>query len=426
MLNRLKKIINDFSLRKLLYNKKVTVSLSCFAAFVFWLVIMINQNPIREQTFTDILVTINLENTVAGENGLNVIGDISAQKFSVVVSGPNYIVSALKTEDFSLYASAAEIKEPGQYKLEVFGAKNSSKSGYSFVSVSPETVDVTFDYVDTKAFTVTPKLIGVGASSGLVAETPVVSGTESDTITIKGPRTVMDTIDTVVAYAEVNKTLSTSQTYDAQIILYDKSGEEISQDYLTLSASTVKVAVPISMKATVKISPEFSSLPSGLSKKDIDYSVNHSTVTIIGTPDVISSISELSLSPIDFTDVSVATNSFDVKANLPEGVKILDSIDYFTVSINTSGYAEKTFNLSTVKFENLTSGLSAKSVGSIKNVKICGPADVISQIKATDIYAVADLSDKSAGEHTVDTVIKSDKFTNIWQVGDYTTTVRIN
>lgn len=50
-----------------------------------------------------------------------------------------------------------------------------------------------------RKFTITAKADGAAAVDGLVAETPVVSGTENDTITIKGPRTVMNKIDSVVA-----------------------------------------------------------------------------------------------------------------------------------------------------------------------------------------------------------------------------------
>ena len=123
----IKKQINSFSLTKLLYNRKFTISLSVFLAFVFWLIIMINQNPVRQQTFTDVPVNVSLDNTVAGENGMGLVSDISAQKFTVTVSGPSYIVSSLKTDDFSLYASAAEITEPGTYDLEVFGTRGTAK-----------------------------------------------------------------------------------------------------------------------------------------------------------------------------------------------------------------------------------------------------------------------------------------------------------
>lgn len=429
-MNPIKKILNNFSVRKLLYNKRFTVPFSVFIAFVFWLIIMINQNPVRQQTFTDVPVNVNLEGTVAGENGMGIVGDIAAQKFTVVVSGPNYIVSSLKTDDFALYASAAEITEPGTYDLEVFGTRGTAKSGYTFVSYSPSHVKVTLDYIDTKEFEVVPKLVGVAVSDGLVAETPIVSAvdntTESDTITVKGPRSVLNTINEVVAYAEVNKTLSSSQTYDASLLFYDADENEVDTSNLEINAEKVKVTVPISKKATVRVKPAFSNLPSGLTQSDINFSVNHDTVTIIGTPDVVSAITEISLTPIDFTKVSTSSNKFDVSPVLPDGVKILDSIDYFIVSIDTSGYAEKTFTISNVKFNNLNSGLTAKNSSSIRNVKICGPKSVIYKINSSDIYALVDLKGKSAGEHSVNVTVKSDSYTNIWQVGTYSTTVNIS
>ncbi|MBO7519736.1 MAG: hypothetical protein J6T73_03060, partial [Clostridia bacterium] len=61
----------------------------------------------------------------------------------------------------------------------------------------------------------------------------------------------------------------------------------------------------------------------------------------------------------------------------------------------------------------------------IKNVKICGPKADIADITASDLYAVADLSEKSAGSYTVDVLIKSDKYKRIWQVGSYSVAVNI-
>lgn len=420
------KILNNFSLKKLLYNKRFTIPFSVLAAFIFWLITVINLNPTREQTFSDVPVTVTLENTVAGENGMGIVNDLSAQKFTVTVSGPNYLVSSLKADDFTVYASAAEVTAPGEYNLEVYGARTSSKIGYSIISITPSTVNVVFDYIDTKEFTITPRLIGVGAAEGLVAENPVVSGGESDTVKITGPRTIMNQIDSVAAYAEVNATLSSGQTYDAKLILYDANEKEISTKGLTLSRTTVKVSVPISKKATVSVKPTFSNMPSGLTASNVNYSVNHTSVTIIGPPDVIESITELSLSAIDFTNISSTPASFEVSATLPEGVKILDSIDFFTVSVNMEGYAEKTFTVTNTRFTGLSSGLSVKGGINIKNVKICGPAPVINALTANDLYAEINLKDKYAGEHTVTANIKSDKYNVVWQIGTYSTTVVIN
>lgn len=419
------KLPAKFSLKKLLYNKRFTIPLSLIAAFTLWLVIMINQNPVVDRTFTDIPININLKNTFVSENGMEIIGDISSQKFTVTIKGPSYVVSALKSGDFYVYASAAAINAPGEYQLEVSGGKNTAVSDYEFISISPATVNLSFDYVDTKEFTVKARAEGASATEGLIAETAVVSGTESDTITIKGPRTVINEIATVEAYAAVNKTLSESTTYDAVIRLYDEEGKEVDMTNLTLSESAVKVTVPISKSVTVPVVADFTNLPDGFSKSSIGYSVDHQTVTVIGKPDAIDKIKQVTLSAIDITSVSVSSNSFDVSPKLPEGVRLLDSIEHFTVTVDTSGYAEKTFTVSSVRFKGLSAGLNATSDAVIRNVKICGPKDVIAKLKDNMLYALVDLSDKAAGEHTVFVSVKSDSYNNIWQVGAYSTTVKI-
>ena len=414
-----------FSLKKLLYNKRFTIPISVITAFVFWLVIMISQNPDIERTFTDIPININLENTFVSENGMEIIGDISSQKFTVTIKGPSYVVSALQSGDFYVYASAAAINAPGEYQLEVSGGKNTSVSDYEFISISPATVYVDFDYVDTKEFTVKARAEGASAIEGLIAETAVVSGTESDTITIKGPRTVINEIATVEAYAAVNETLSESTTYDAEIRLYDEAGEAIDMTNLTLSENAVKVTVPISKSVTVPVVADFTNLPDGFQKSSIQCSIDHQTVTVIGSPESIDKIKQVTLSAIDITSVSVSANSFDVSPKLPDGVRLLDSIKHFTVTVDTSGYAEKTFTVTGVRFKGLSAGLNAASDTTIRNVKICGPRNVIAKLKDEMLYAMVDLSDKAAGEHTVSVSIKSDSYNNIWQVGSYSTTVKI-
>ena len=414
-----------FSLKKLLYNKRFTIPLSLITAFALWLVIMIKQNPDIDRTFTDIPININLENTFASENGMEIIGDISSQKFTVTIKGPSYVVSALQSGDFYVYASAAAINAPGEYQLEVSGGKNTAVSDYEFISISPSTVNVDFDYVDTKEFTVKARAEGASATEGLIAETAVVSGTESDTITIKGPRTVINRIATVEAYAAVNKTLSESTTYDAEIRLYDEQGAAIDMTNLTLSENAVKVTVPISKRTTVPVVADFTNLPDGFQKSSIAYSIDHQTVTVIGTPEAIDKITKVTLSAIDITSVSVTSNKFDVSPKLPDGVRLFDSIEHFTVTVNTSGYDEKTFTVSSVRYKGLSAGLNATSDTVIRNVRICGPKNVIAKLKDNMLYALVDLSDKAAGEHTVSALIRSDSYNNVWQVGSYSAMVKI-
>ena len=415
----------SFSLRKLLYNKRFTIPFSILMAFALWLSIMINQKPTMDRTFSDITVNVNLENTFAAENNMSIIGDISQQRFTGVVRGPNYIVGSLTSSDLSLYASAATVDAPGEYNLDVAPASANAGTEYEIISITPQKININFDYIETKEFTINASAEGVTASEGLIAESGVVSGTESNTVTIKGPRTVINKIENVVATAKVNKTLSASETFDADILLYDKDGETVDQKHLTLSTSKAKVTVPISKKKTVPVSGAFSNLPANFNEKSLKAKLDHPTVTIIGTPETIDKTKNVSLSPIDITAVSTSSGSFDVSPKLPDGVRLLDSIEHFTVTFNMENYAEKTITVKNFRYAGLKAGLKSKGVSEIVNVKVCGPESAINKLKAEQVFANFDLTDKAVGEHTVDAIIGFEGVKSIWQVGSYKTTVTI-
>ena len=433
---------NKINFSKLFSNKSVVIPFSIILAFIIWLVIVIDQNPVRERVFTNVTPAISVENTAANELGLGIVSDLSKSKFSVTVKGPDYIVSSLKTEDFVLTADITNINTAGTYSLDVVGNYNSSKSGYSFVSISPASIDVTFDYIDTKEFTIQPKLIGVSAAEGLVAETPIPANSEQNTITIKGPRSIMQKIASVGSLAEVNKTLDTTQTFDSYVVLYDENGdllyrytldgkvfnsnnEEVTDRRLTLSYTTLKVTQPISKKKTLSVTPTFKNTPAGIDTSVFSPTVDHTEVTIIGTPDVVDKTSTLSLSAIDFNSISPSNNTFEISPVLPDGVKLDDSIDFFTVTLNTSQFSEKTITISDIRFENLAKERIVTDNDWVRNVKICGPSSVIQNLSAADVYATVDLADKAAGNHTLDIVVASSKYNNIWTYGKYTVTVTI-
>lgn len=422
-MQKIKNFFGSFHIRKLLSNKRFTVPFSLGLAFVLWLVITINQNPIIERGFSDMTINVNLENTFASDKGMSIVGDISTQKFTVVVRGASYAVSSIKSGDINVYASAASVDAPGEYNLDVMASKTNQLANYEILSVTPSTMKVSFDYIDTKDFTIKPKTEGATAKDGLIAENGIVSGTENDTVTISGPRTVMNKISSVVALAKVDKTLDVSETFDADIVLYDEQGNQISDEHLTLSTNKVKVTVPISKTKTVPVLVDFTNLPNGFDKNSISYSLNYSSVTVIGKPETVDKTESVTLSPIDLTSVSPTTNSFDVSAKLPEGVRLVDNIEYFNVKLNIDNYSQKVITVSDITCNGLGSGLKIQNISEIKNVRICGPKSVIKNIGSA--YAEIDLSGKTAGQHSVEVNISFKENNNVWAIGTYTTTVSI-
>lgn len=417
------KFLKSFSIKKLLYNKKFTIPFSILMSFAIWLSITVEQKPTMERNFSDASVSINLENTVVAENKMSIIGDISKQKFTVSVRGPSYIVSSLKNTDFSLYASAAEVDAPGEYNLKVIASKNTE--GYEILSINPPNIKVNFDYIETKEFKINAIAEGVSAEEGLIAEAGVVGGTEKETVTISGARSVINRIENVIALATVNKTLSASETFDASIVLYDVEGNVIDASDLTISESNVRVTVPISKKKTVPVKVDLTNLPSGFKKDILKTTIDYPSVTVIGTPETIDRINEVMLSTIDITTVSKDKNVFTVSPKLPEGVRLLDAIEDFTVTFDLSGFTEKTITVSKLKYSGVASGLTAGKGVSIKNVRIFGPKSEVNKIIASNVYANIDLTDKKVGEHTVTATIGFENNNSVWSVGSYKTTVAI-
>lgn len=417
------KILKPSAWKNLLYNKKVIIPLSVFLAFVLWLVIVTQENPMRERTFYDLTLNVNLENTFAAENNMNIVGDVSSQKFSVVVRGPSYVVSSLKPEDLSVYVSAASVEAPGQYKLDVLATRSSTN--YEVLSVSPSTVKLEFDYFDTKEFTVKADAKGASAIEGLIAESGIVSGIEGDVLKVTGPRSTLNKISSAVAVCEVNRVLSNTETFDAVIELWDENGKAISLENITLNAEDVKVKVPISKKKTVSVVADFTNLPSGFDKSTLKYTIDHAEVDIIGTPDEIDKTTKITLSAIDISNLSLSNKTFEVTPKLPEGVRLTDNFETFNVTVNTTGYMEKTLIVTNVKTINLSNGLKSQQT-TIRNVKICGPQAAVKKIKSDMITATVDLTDKVEGQHSLNAVMSFKDYNNVWAVGTYTTTVTIS
>ena len=356
-----------------------------------------------------------------GDLGLDIISS-SSETASVKISGPSYVIASLSSSNISVSASVASVTEAGEYELSL-SATCIGDSGVKVLSVSPSKITTVFDYVDTKLYNLEVEAVGAAAVPGLIVDTPAVSTSSDSTINITGARTELEKISRVVAVAEVNKQLKTTTSYDADICIYDADGKKLDNSHYTLSVNSVKITVPILKQKTVPLNVTFSNKPKAYSNKDIAYTTNVSKVTILGPESSIDTIESISLSAIDFNNISLKNNSFDVAPILPNGIKLAENIETVTVKINTSGFSEGTYSVSEFDFK-ADEGLKVTS-STIRNVKMCGPSSSIRKIKSSALYAVADLSTKTEGVYTVPVRIYAKNYDNVWQVGTYEAVVTV-
>ena len=177
-------------------------------------------------------------------------------------------------------------------------------------------------------------------------------------------------------------------------------------------------------RKVVPIVAQFANAPKSFKDKKITHSLSVSSLLISGPPESIDNIKEISLSEIDFRQITGNDQSFETSIIIPEGVKNKDNVETVSVKITGLGkYTVKTFNVNQITVVN--NSVSAKLTRQIRNVKIMGPESVLKKIKSSNLYASVELDGIQSGEHTVSANIICNSADNVWQIGEYTASVNI-
>ncbi len=409
-----------FNIRKLLSNKRIALVLSLLIAFVFWISVSMEQKPEREQTFNDIAIEVNTKGTVLADKNIKLV-DAVTQKATVKVFGPNYLVSGLKSDDIRVVADLSGITTAGTTTVNLTAVRNSSETGYTFVSVSPSTITLNFDYFDTKTFQFSDIVakapdITVPETSLLKLDKKVASGGAFTEVTVMGPRTLMNKLATVEAYSSAKEEILKDKSYPAKLRLLDVNGDEldissfdVSEEELLIITSPYKTKV-VSLKPHF-YSPYDSSLNSSvINLLSANTTLDATNVTIKGSPDIIEKINAISL-PIDISNlVANKRNTIDVSPDVEDnGVSIMDAISTVKVEVDLTS-----FDIKNIRIYNLEENGKSYPDGAI--VQIVGTKSVLSSLSSSDFYLVT--LDTPFSNEMVNVTAKTYNKLAVWQAAE--------
>ncbi len=403
--------------RKLLSNKKIAIALSVVIAFVFWISVSIEQKPEREQTFNNLAIEVNTKGTALAEKNIELVGEIT-QKASVTVFGPNYVVSSLRSDDIRVVADLSGITSSGNVTVNLTAIRNSGESGYTFVSITPSTITLNFDYFDTKTFQfgdIVAKApnITVPESSLLKLDKKVASGGAFTEVTVKGPRTLMNKLASVEAYSSAKEEILQDKSYSARLRLLDADGQEldislfdVSEEELLIVASPYKTKI-VTLKPYY-YSPYDSSLnPSVTNLLAANTNLDATKVTIKGPAEAIENVSSISL-PIDISKlVAQQKNIINVVPDTEDmGVVIIDAISTVKVEVDLTS-----FDIKNIRIYNLEEEGSNYPDGAI--VQIVGNKNLLSNLTSSDFYLVT--HDDTSDNEMINVTAKTYSKLAVWQ-----------
>ena len=425
------KSVFDKGFHKLFYNNKYLAVFSFIAAIILWVVVVIEFSPETTYVIKDVPVLISTENTTAERLNFAAFTD-KEFKVDVTIRGKRYAINKkeLLPTDITVTANLNSVNSVGTHNLQLIAVKNDRTADFEIVSLSQEEISVFFDIykeieIDLKTKPLPSELIPEGYySSGAVAS--------PKSVLVGGPATEINKIDKENVYAKIDpeeleqkSVIEETTHFHSKIDLIDAYGNALK--FVKIIDPSPMLVVPVMKKAEFATGVEFSNTPDDYENRYItSCTIDPPTLNVYVTPDVISTLNEVTVGTIDFSQLKEGKNVLTFsKEEISANITVADEIDEITVTVEVANVASKTVNISKsqISFPGKPDNYQIKLVegsSSIPGVTIYGSEEDISKVTSDSIYATVNLSnyDEGVGRKTVVVDISINN-NNCWVYGVY-------
>ena len=199
--------------------------------------------------------------------------------------------------------------------------------GFELTGITPDKIAVTLDSVAQKKFDVALTVGGAPATGVMV------DGVEQmcETVTVEGPRTVLEHVAHVIAHISINGQAS-DFSVTTPLIAVNEDGREVHGLTLTPDTTEVKVRLArgLSRKVVAIQAKARSDLSPHLHLEEVV--VEPSRIEIAGREELLSGIDHIETAEFSLADVK-QTESRQVQLRLPEGVTVTDPNVTVTIKV---------------------------------------------------------------------------------------------
>ena len=390
--------------------KRLTVNfglkiLAFFIALFMWLIVVNIDDPVTDKTYTGIPVQVINEEVVTSANRTYQIVD-DTQEVSVTVTAQRSVLNDVKAEDIVAIADMKEISLGTQIPIEV------KIEGYKYDSAvsNPRNLQIQIDDEAKNNFPITPTTLGTVREGYVIGELKA----NPEKVTIRSPKTVIDSINRVVAEVDVSG-LSSDTEVEARLVLYDANNNVIDQSLLAnnLGKEGLTVEVKLHQIKSVKVELDTAMVSAAEGYKISGISVEPQEVRISGSKSALTKVTEITIPASALTAINLTQRterSIDISQYLPEDVALVDeNADNVVVTISVEKPGAKNYEVSTssITVNNLDSRLEL-SYGTVVDleIQIKGPSEVLSVFSIAKKVSI-DLKDYTKpGTYTVPVAVE--------------------
>lgn len=388
--------------------------LSLALAMILWIFVINTQNPTQPQTIKNIPVTIKgLDALEAQGYVLKNEEEIKNQVFSVTIRGPrleidkvynnNLITATLNLNQYLGDLNQDSMQYLANYTVDIM------LDGHS-ITVTDKKPQFTSIVLEREA-SVTSSIsynILEGTTKGYeLLGNPIVSPTS---IEIKGAKSAISEIASAVVNIDGSTFSDEKLVQRLPVTIYNHEGEEITG--LVTSPQTVEVRLLIGKLKEVPLKVDVT----GDVQEGYVYvgtKCEPQTVTIVGKAEVVDTINEITVEPIDISELT-ETTTVSAKLNLPDGITTNSAKE---VNVTVQMDRENTYiynipvSLLDIESTGLEDGLSYEILSSEIQVSIAATAEEILSYNAAQIAShlkgSLNLTGYIEGEYTLPLKLKT-------------------
>ncbi len=417
-----------FSFESILRNDRLILVISLVIAIVVWSTVVYGPSNEQERTVSGIPVTVSLGEYATETLNMRLI---DGQDFvaSVKVYGRRSVVEQLSAQDILLTVDTSSIIAPGTYSgLSIKATKNGKQTDFEILSVEPSVTSLTCDTWTEAAFEVQAHIPGITSADEKQYQlgTPVISSDamQNSIITITGPKSEVDSIVSILATVDETQALTETRVFDAQLKAVDQNGEEVDISHCTLNSENAAVKVTVPILSYKRVDLKYTLLNAPAAYKDLQglITFDPAYIELWGDEQTIADFeAQLSkLCTFNFDNLSTEKMEQQLVLNVPDTLKILDSVETVTAKFGLKGVTSKKLNLeltdTNVKVVNCPTDVTVMPVEKmLNNIVICGPQNTIKNIEAKNLQVVLDVNNEiTQGQRTLSSRITLPNHPNVW------------
>ena len=375
---------------------------SVLLAIGIWLIIVNVNDPIITKTIRDVPVMVENQSYIESLGKSYRIAP-GYSSVSVTVQSNRSVVESLTAASVDAVADLTQIVDqdstPIMVPLRVTIGDISSDS----ITATPRNISIELEDMKSSEFVISPTTNQTRPATGYqVGELTAAP----ETITVKGPVSMIEKIDRVAAAVDV-----TGLTENAYMIptfhVFDKNGEELGDtdmSYLSFNRTAASISVYVTLYrvvSNVKVIGVTRGEPaSGYEVKAVNATPD--TLTVAASDMRLAQLREFGnviyVEGEDTLDVTGKQSDFeekvDIRHYLPDGIALAEDVSstvVFDVKILPYNSISLTYNTKDIQTNGLSSlYISAFDVSQVE-LKISGPEDALDSLTADKITASVDL-----------------------------------